>query len=132
MTPQIYIKPECGREERMGEAIGPFEYVQITYGELYGPDAEPIASQLRSDEWSLDDKHGDSSVVWSDIVICANSDGLQAKFDALLAACEKFNAAHCFPSSNKSDAFYAEPPTDAVVDPQDWAEFDEAIKAAKL
>lgn len=133
MTSQIYIKPECGREDRMGEEIGPFEYVQITYSKLYGPDGEPIAGQLHSDddEWSLDDKHGDSSQVWSDIVIYAKSD-FQAKLDAIIAACEKFSAAHCFPSSNKESAFYAEPPTDAVVDPQDWVEFSEAIKAAKL
>lgn len=60
------VRFECGREDRIGEVQGPFEFVQLTNGELRaGPDGEVTLGWLNtSGDWLTPDQQ-----VWSDVVI---------------------------------------------------------------
>lgn len=65
----VRVRFECGREDRMGEALGPFHFVQITYEDLRvaddaDPDGNRILAQCDGDWITLVDKQ-----VWSDVVI---------------------------------------------------------------
>jgi hypothetical protein len=101
-TPRLsyWLRPECGREDRMGPDVGPFpDYVQLTYDLITtGPDGEIIGNQDGSD-WrfvpsrnesgprqgeplptrrgrmhncTLDNWH---TMPWSDVVIWAEASG---------------------------------------------------------
>ncbi len=49
----VYVRFECGQEDRVGEELGPFPFVQLTYNELrFGPDGETLAVYDReADVW---------------------------------------------------------------------------------
>ena len=67
---QIYVRFECGREERMMEkGLGPFEFVQMTYDELrISPNGDPFAYFGKDGDWHLVDETI-SNEPWSDFVI---------------------------------------------------------------
>jgi hypothetical protein len=63
----VMVRFECGQEDRWSEEYGPFEFVQLTYGELRtGPDGESFAYYEKG-EWKI---IGDDSGVWySDVIV---------------------------------------------------------------
>lgn len=62
---QTYVRFECGCEERVGPTLGPFEFVQMTYGELRGPYGETLARLDAESRWHT----AGSSQWWSDVII---------------------------------------------------------------
>lgn len=81
----VFVRFECGSEERSSTEYGPFEWVQLTYTSLRIPPDTDFAHFV-NDEWRLNEDidfvHGvgnkrididalDVSCWWSDVVIGA-------------------------------------------------------------
>lgn len=63
----VKIRFECGSEDRMGEEIGPFDYVQATYDALNAsPDSETRLADFVDGWWITPD-----GARWSDFVMFA-------------------------------------------------------------
>ena len=65
----VCVRFECGKEDRMGEKLGPFHYVQMTYEEMRVADdtddnADRVLATIVDGDWIAED--GQS---WSDVVI---------------------------------------------------------------
>ena len=73
----IYVKFECGMEDRESKEYGPFEWVQLTYRYIRIPPNGDHFAQYddRASEWWIDpdeSKIGDPEDVkqwWSDVII---------------------------------------------------------------
>jgi hypothetical protein len=69
-TDLVFVRFECGQQDRIGPVMGPYEFVQFTYDSVSGyapgkPDDEIHLGVLDTDrDW----KTGDGQI-WSDIVI---------------------------------------------------------------
>lgn len=62
---KVFIRFEYGQEDRVGEDLGPFEYIQMTYDTLTaGPDGEREIADLRDGLWVTEDGR-----TWSDFVV---------------------------------------------------------------
>ena len=84
--PKLCFRPECGPENRFGHTYGPFEFLQLTYGELrISPDGDS-AMVLVGNKWKFTGEvvgHGigvvahadDVGQVWTDIVISVAEEG---------------------------------------------------------
>lgn len=76
------IRFECGQEERMGEPLGPFDYVQITYEAIRvedqsAPGGERVLAQCVNGWWI--DAEGQR---WSDVVLFPHVEPSVALTDA--------------------------------------------------
>ena len=81
IKPQLFFRPETGCEDRMGSTYGPFEFVQLTYGELrIGPNGDPVMFfadgmwlfvPSNSQQITFKPRKKDIKQEWSDIVIWA-------------------------------------------------------------
>jgi hypothetical protein len=61
----VKVRFECGCEDRMGEDLGPFEYVQATYDALTAsPDGSIILAEYSGGWWVTQDGQR-----WSDFVV---------------------------------------------------------------
>jgi hypothetical protein len=76
--PQVTLRFECGREDRVSREVGPLEWVQITYNTIRVLDAGDIlAAQDAIGEWWIAPEtpavaklvEGIESGPWSDIII---------------------------------------------------------------
>jgi hypothetical protein len=67
---RVYITPQCGREDREGPTLGPFDYVQMRYTELIDQDNNTILFRSLGD-WYI---FGDNLTPYSDIVIYSAED----------------------------------------------------------
>lgn len=48
----VYLRFECGQEDRTSPEYGPFPFVQLTYDEVrVGPDGDSFASFSTEGEW---------------------------------------------------------------------------------
>lgn len=62
-----YIRFENGQEDRIGDVLGPFEWVQITYSSLrVDDDGDCLAYMDENGYWRL---YGKPDERWSDIII---------------------------------------------------------------
>ncbi len=62
-----YVRFENGQEDKIGQNLGPFEWVQITYCELRADDVD-LAFQNKDGLWvlvSIDEP----DQLWSDVII---------------------------------------------------------------
>ncbi len=67
-----YIRFENGQEDKIGDVLGPFEWVQITYGVIrVSDDGDDLAFQNKDDFWILIDEPGQ---LWSDVIIYCKGD----------------------------------------------------------
>jgi hypothetical protein len=71
------IRFECGSEDLMSEAYGPFEYVQLVYTDLTTTDGKILATFYEG-FWYLQDGAftwhvKDLDIGWSDVVIFSQS-----------------------------------------------------------
>lgn len=76
----MYFRPECGREGRMGNVYGPYEFLQITYTNLrISPDGDFAMTFETDGDWHFDAEfpatEADRSLAWSDIVLWAAKAG---------------------------------------------------------
>lgn len=63
------IRFECGQEDRVGEDLGPFEFLQMTYGDLrVGPTGDEVLAYFDNGWWITTDGQR-----WSDFVIWGES-----------------------------------------------------------
>lgn len=63
-----YVRFEMGQEDRVGEDLGPFPFVQLTYEALrVGPEGDDLAF-YDGHVWKLKD-----GTVWTDVVIFGES-----------------------------------------------------------
>lgn len=68
---KTYVQFERGRDDVWGPLLGPFDWVQLTYGDLRIPeDGDTLAFFKKSGEWELTDLAGEyAGQVYSDLII---------------------------------------------------------------
>lgn len=71
-TPMLFVRYECGSEDRMSREYGPYEYVQLTYNDLTTLEGELLASLDLDGYWYPVAEHG---VHYSDVVIAPTIPG---------------------------------------------------------
>ena len=54
------VQLACGQEDRMSKLLGPYDYVEITYGEIWTPDrGEVIAHHIDGWWWHNGERYSD-------------------------------------------------------------------------